>query len=435
MIVDIPCAPVFVPLLQPARYKGAWGGRGGAKSHFFAERMIADSLRYKGLLSVCIREVQKSLQQSSKRLIEMKLAKYRLGEVQGFKVFKDVIQTPGNGVIIFQGMQDHTAESIKSLESFHRGWFEEAQNISPASLSLARPTFFRVPNCELWFSWNPKDPPDPKHPERTVDGLLRGAHPPPGTVVVESQFTDNPWFPDDLALEEAHDRAHRQPEDYAHIWRGAYQTRSEARVFQNWTVQEFDTPDGVTFRFGADFGFSIDPTVLVRCWVGRLVDGKAIPDPTGRHLFIDQEAYRVGCDIDHTPALFAGTCPFAPSDARRWDNPRSDLGIEGAMDWPIVADSANPQSISYLQRHGFPKIIGAKKGPGSIEEGIAFLKGYTIVVHPRCVHAIDELTFYSFEVDAATMLVLPKLVDKKNHVIDSIRYAVEGVRKPAGFFS
>jgi len=133
-------ASVFRPLLEPARYKGAWGGRGSGKSHFFAELLIEDSVRIPGMRAACIREVQKSLKQSSKRLIEDKLQAYNLGEKAGFKVYREVIETPGDGVIIFTGMQDHTADSIKSLEGFDRAWIEEAQSLSHRSLELLTPT-------------------------------------------------------------------------------------------------------------------------------------------------------------------------------------------------------------------------------------------------------------------------------------------------------
>jgi phage terminase large subunit len=128
----IETAEVFKPLLAPSRYKGAWGGRGSGKSHFMASLMVEDHLASpgeigEGLRSVCIREVQKDLAQSSKALIESKLRQFGLGEADGFKVFRDVIQTPNDGVIIFKGMQDYTAESIKSLENFHRAWWEEGQ--------------------------------------------------------------------------------------------------------------------------------------------------------------------------------------------------------------------------------------------------------------------------------------------------------------------
>ena len=146
--LDIRTAAVFEPLLHPSRYKALWGGRGSGKSHDRAAALIEDSILYPGLRSVCIREVQQSLKESAKRLIEDKLDALKLGTAQGFRVYKDSISTPGGGVIVFQGMQDHTAESIKSLEGFGRAWVEEAQTMSANSLKLLRPTIQRYRICK-----------------------------------------------------------------------------------------------------------------------------------------------------------------------------------------------------------------------------------------------------------------------------------------------
>jgi len=210
-------------LLAPARYKGAWGGRGSGKSHFFAGLLIEDAIAERGLLSVCIREVQKSLAQSSKRLIETKLSDFRLGEADGFKVFKELIQTPGDGVIIFQGMQDHTAESIKSLEGFKRAWLEEAQTVSAHSLSLLRPTI-RAPGSQILASWNARRKSDP------VDVMLRGAEKPTGAVVVQANWRDNPWFTPELEQERV-DCLRMQPDQYEHIWEGGYITVAEGAYY------------------------------------------------------------------------------------------------------------------------------------------------------------------------------------------------------------
>ena len=105
-ILKIATPRVFLPLLQSsARYKGAYGGRGSGKSHFFAELLIEECLAQRGMLAVCVREIQKSLKDSSKRLIEVKLRQLGLGEADGFKVFEKQIQTPGDGVIIFTGLR------------------------------------------------------------------------------------------------------------------------------------------------------------------------------------------------------------------------------------------------------------------------------------------------------------------------------------------
>lgn len=222
-VLQLETAECFAPLLEPARDKGAWGGRGSGKSHFFAGLLIEDSLANKGLLSACIREVQKSLKDSAKRLIESKLAEHGLGEADGFKVFNELIKTPGDGVIIFQGMQDHTAESIKSLEGFKRAWAEEAQTLSSRSISLLRPTI-RAEGSELWWSWNPRRKNDP------VDMMLRGETTPTGARVIRANWSDNPWFPSVLEQERL-DCLHNNPDQYDHIWEGGYVTVSDGAYF------------------------------------------------------------------------------------------------------------------------------------------------------------------------------------------------------------
>jgi phage terminase large subunit len=377
---------VFVPLLGANRYKGAWGGRGSGKSHFFAELLIERSLLAK-TDAVCVREVQKSLAQSVKKLLEAKIEAMGVGSA--FDIKQDYIGTPYGGRIIFQGMQNHTADTIKSLEGYDIAWVEEAQSLSQRSLDLLRPTL-RKPGSELWFSWNPNLETDP------VDALLRGPEPPPGAAVVRANYRDNPWLPGVLKDELAYDQK-RDPDKFAHVWLGEYQRNSEARVFKNWRIEEFEIQPEWILRQGADWGFSIDPSVLVQCAI------------VGRTLYVTHEAYRVGCEIDFLPDLFR-TVP----EAERW---------------PTTADSARPETINYMQRHGFPKMLPAVKGAKSLEEGIEFLQSFDIVVHPRCVHTADELTLYSYETDPLTGLVLPKLADKDNHVIDGLRYACEGARR------
>lgn len=216
---------VFAPLLEPARYKGAHGGRGSGKSHFFAELAIEDALRFpgdhgEGIRFACIREVQKSLKESAKLLLEDKLRKFGLGEKDGFRVYEKVITAPRDGIFTFDGMQDHTADSFKSKEGFHRAWCEEAQTISDRSLSLLRPTI-RWENgaaaSEMWFGWNPQRPTDP------IDRLLRSDKTPTGARVVQANWKHNPWFPAVLE-QERRDCIANEPEKYKHIWEGEYAT-------------------------------------------------------------------------------------------------------------------------------------------------------------------------------------------------------------------
>jgi phage terminase large subunit len=354
----------------------------------FAEMLVEAHVIDGDRSTVCVREVQKSLAQSVKRLIEQKIEALGVGAY--FEVQESVIKSRhGNGRIIFMGMQNHTADSIKSLEGYDCAWVEEAQSLSQKSLDLLRPTI-RKPGSELWFTWNPSDPKDP------VDALLRSATPPPDAVVVEVNYEDNPWFPDVLRDEMEYDKR-RDPDKWQHIWRGGYSANSEARVFRNWRVEEFEAPRDATLRFGADWGYAVDPTVLVRCHV------------IGRTLYVDYEAWRIGCEIVDTPTLF--------------------LTVPEAEKWPIVADGSRPETIAHMRKHGFPKIMAAVKGPGSVEDGIEWLKSHDIVVHPRCEHVISELQSYRWKVDEKTDTVLPVLVDKDNHTIDALRYACESARR------
>lgn len=219
-ILRIETPRVFLPLLEPARYKGAHGGRGSGKSHFFGELLVEECQAEKGTLAVCIREVQKTLAQSSKRLIEAKIQS--LGVGQGFRVFTDKIQTPGDGIIIFQGMQDHTAESIKSLEGFRIADVEEAQTLSARSLTLLRPTI-RAPGSQIWFRWNPRRKVD------AVDEFLR-AKKPDNAIVVQANWRDNPFWSDELEQERQLDLK-LYPDRYDHIWEGDYAKAFEGAYF------------------------------------------------------------------------------------------------------------------------------------------------------------------------------------------------------------
>jgi phage terminase large subunit-like protein len=216
--LPINTARAFEPLLVPVRYKGAYGGRGSGKSHFFAELAIERCVSNPGTRIVCVREVQKSLRESVKLLMEDKIEALGVGSM--FKVLHDRIETPGNGLLLFQGMADHTKESIKSLEGMDVAYVEEAQTMTQGSLEMLRPTIRKVyddgTHSEIWFSWNPRSASDP------VDAFLRGENPPENAAVVSVNYRDNPFFPAVLEEERKYDEVHAR-ERYAHIWDGAYE--------------------------------------------------------------------------------------------------------------------------------------------------------------------------------------------------------------------
>jgi len=257
--LNIETARVFTPFGQPSRYKGAWGGRGSGKSHDFAQRLVKRAVKQQGLRWLCGRQVQKSLKESAKFLIE---AKIKALNAPGFRIRDNDIVTPGGGVIAFTGMQDHTSESIKSYEGFDGFWGEEAHKFTDKALSLLRPTI-RGPGSELWFSWNPQRKTDP------VDKLLRGPHALElGAIVVEANWRDNPWFPEELDREREYDFKH-SPETYEHVWEGGYATVVKGAYYAMALA--------AAQREGRITRLAVDPLCQVRaCWDLGVSDATAI---------------------------------------------------------------------------------------------------------------------------------------------------------------
>lgn len=387
-----------LPLLEPARYKGAYGGRGGGKSHFFAEAIVEAHVMNQDSKTVCIREIQKSMRHSVKSLIESKIK--ALGVSDMFDIQRDLIASRyGEGLMIFQGMQDHTADSIKSLEGFDRAWIEEAQTISKRSLTLLRPTI-RKPGSEIWASWNPQNETDP------IDQLLR-ADPPEGAIVVEVNLHDNPFAGAEIWDEyySDRDRAKRKQAagdknawgDFEHVWHGKYAVMTGAQVLAGcYSIETFEPQHNWNGPYyGVDWGFAADPTTMVRCWLSE----------NGRTLFIEHEAYGEHVETVDMPQLFDR--------------------VPDARQHVIRADSSRPEMISHLRKHGYSGMRAADKWPGSVEDGVSYLRGLDdIVIHPRCKHAIEEARLWSYKVDKLTGDPLPKLADGNEHIYDAVRYAL-----------
>lgn len=255
--------------MAPKRYKAAFGGRGSGKSHFFAGLMVERAFAEPGFRGVCVREVQKDLRQSAKKLVEDKIA--GMGLAPYFDCQLAEIKTPGGGTIIFQGMQDHTADSIKSLEGFDVAWVEEAQSLSARSLTMLRPTL-RKSGSELWFSWNPRRKVDP------VDAFFRGDSATTRAAVVRANWNDNPWFPSELEDERLEDRDKR-PDQYEHIWEGEYEKVAEGAYFAAGLTQAkaegrigvVSRDPNMQVRTFWDLGRRDATAVWVAQWVGQTI--------------------------------------------------------------------------------------------------------------------------------------------------------------------
>src|SRR5271157_454481 len=389
---------VFLPLLKPARFKGARGGRGGAKSHFVAERLIAKGIA-QHTRAACLREYQSSIKESVKTLLEDKIRQFGVNHM--FTATEAEIRGPNDSLYVFKGLHDYVsrpgggpAANIKSLEGFTDAWGEEAQTFSTRSLQILTPTFRGRPDMEmqpeLWFTWNPGRETDP------IERFFNENAGDPDFTCVTTTYKDNPWFEaSGLRRDMERDKA-RDYATYAHIWLGEYLTRSEAHVFSIWTVERFETPSDARIYFGADWGFANDPSTLVRCW------------KRGHDLFVDYEAHMIGCRIEQHPALW--------------------MTVPESKKWRIRADSARPELIDYMRRRGF-NVVPAIKGKDSVEEGITFLQGYDIHIHERCQHTAGEFLTYKYKIDPRSDEILPQLIDWNDHCIDALRYALEGERR------
>ena len=387
--------PVFTPPRGELRYRGAYGGRGSSKSYTFAE-MAAVFAYAEPLRVLCTREFQVSIKESFHAELRRVIASEPWLAAH-YDVGVDYLRGKNGTEFIFRGLQNK--ESIKSLSGIDLCVVEEGEDLSEESWLALEPTI-RAPRSEIWVIWNPRIKGSP------VDRRFRQT-PPPRSAVVQVNWQDNPWFPEVLAEQRAHNRANWEDGLYAHIWEGAYLENSQAQVFAGrYEVRDFKPGDFWEGPYqGLDFGFSQDPTAGVRCWV------------YDNCLWIEYEAGRVGLELDHTPGLLRSEIPGFEKHKTRADNSR-------------------PESISHLCRHGLPLTVACSKGKGSVEDGIAHLKTYRrIYVHPRCVQTLRELRVYSYRVDRRTGEILTSLVDADNHFVDALRYALEPRSKGKGGWS
>lgn len=372
------------------------------KGYIFAELGVSGTI-------LCAREFMNTLSDSSMEEIKQAIRAipflndyYDMGE--------NYIRTKNKNVSYsFCGLR-HNLDSIKSKARILLCWVDESETVSEVALRKLLPTVREeitlpdgtVYNSELWFTWNPERRDSPtsvrfRHNEirdsKTGELIGMGA---------EMNYSDNPWFPEVLDIERRRDQANQDDATYRWIWEGAYLEMSESQIFKGkYEVREFEpnpeTWDGA--YIGLDFGFAQDPTACVKCW---------IHDDS---IWIEYEAGGVGLELDDT-------VPFLIK------------GIPDIEKYSVYADNARPESISHLRRKGLYRIHGVEKGKGSVEDGIEFIKSFNkVYIHPRCKNTLSEFRDYSYKKDRLTDEVLPVIVDKDNHYIDALRYALEKIMK------
>lgn len=390
--IEIP--PKLIPVFSSNyRYRGSWGGRGSGKTRTFAKMTAVRGVMFaesgvEGVI-LCGREYMNSLSDSSMEEVKQAIRSepwldnyYEIGD--------NFIRAKNRKVwYVFSGLR-HNLDSIKSKARILIAWIDEAESVSEIAWSKLIPTV-REEGSEVWVTWNPE-----------IDGSATDKrfrkNPPSNAIIVEMNHGDNPWFPSVLEEERLNDQTRLDPNTYAWIWEGAYLENSDKQVLANkYVVKSF--PDDLWQKadrllFGADFGFAKDPNTLLRQFI------------LNDCLYIEYEAYGIGVELDHMPAFYDK--------------------IPESRKWPIKADSARPETISYLKRQGF-NISAAKKWQGSVEDGITHLRGFKqIIIHPRCKETAKEARLYSYKTDRITGEVLPVIEDKNNHCWDAVRYGLDG---------
>lgn len=371
----------FEDFFQPADYKVAYGGRGSGKSYTFAIMAVLRASKEK-LRILCVREFQNSLSDSvHATIVEMIEA---LGLSSQFTILKNTIVSLTGSEFFFKGIRKDPG-GIKSFHGADICFVEEAQNVSQKSWEVLLPTI-RKAGAEVWVCFNPDSIDDPTYQMWVVN-------PPPGAIVRKINYDSNPYMSANLRKQMEHAKA-TDLDRYRHIWEGDPKSASDAQIFKDKFVSEgFETPADAEFMYGADWGFAVDPSVVVRCFVKDDI------------LYIDHEAYQHGVETVDVPAFLAR--------------------VPDSVRWPMRADSARPEVISHCQRHGFPRVMGVKKWSGSVEDGISFIRGLKkVVIHPRCKNVYDSFKFYSYKLDAGGA-ILPIPHHRFSDSVDAVRYALE----------
>lgn len=366
-------------------FKVVYGGRGKGATWQFA-RILLLLAAEKKLRILCTREYQNSINESVYYTL---VSQIEMMGLKGYAITNYEITHANGSSFIFKGLR-YNIDSIKSMEGIDIVWVAEADKVPQDSWDKLIPTI-RKPGSEIWIDFNPDQEDDPVYKMFVINKR-------PDALVLFQTYRDNKHFPDRLRREMEYCKE-TDFEKYQWVWEGQTRTYSDACIFHGkWREALFETPKSAEFFHGIDWGFANDPLAAIRCWVEDQV------------LYIDRECGGIGVEINDTPELF---------------NSIPTLRL-----WTSRADNARPELISYMNKHGYPRIRKARKGKGSVEDGIAKIRSFReIVVHPRCKHTIEELKSYKYKRHSLTDEILPIPEDKNNHWMDALRYALEPLLK------
>ena len=384
---------VYLPHLEnwDKRYQVYYGGAGSGKSHFVAQALVYKAL--KGCRKILVlRKVNRTTKASTFQLLLDTLAQFQISEYCKINRTDFTIILPNGSQFLCMGLDD--PEKIKSIVGLTDAWLEEAteftaDDFSQVDLRVRHPS---APNQNLYLSFNPVSKAnwcylrffadDPKLADFRKN-----------VEVVHTNYKDNPHLPqsyiDALLMMKATN------EVYYNIYALGEFGSLDKLVYNNWQKSDFDYKKlKGNLLCGLDFGYTNDPTAFVA----------SILCEAEKRIYVFSEWGGIG---------------FLNNEIA--DGIKSK-GFSKAL---IIADSAEQKSIDEIRREGIRRIVPSVKGKGSILQGIQKLQQYELVVHPSCVHLIEELENYSWKKDKQTNEYINEPIDAYNHYLDALRYSLQ----------
>lgn len=370
------------------RYRVLYGGAGSGKSHFAGQELLLNMMSSKNYSYLVVRKTGKSIRNSVFRLLTEMISEYELTSYFSINKTEMMITCITGASMITSGLDD--VEKLKSVANINRIWVEEASEITEKDfnqLDLRLRGQSKV-GYQMTLTFNPIS--ELHWLKKSFFDVGRN-----GAFVLKTTFKDNNFL-DDRYIQTLNDLKEQDYQYYRVYALGEWGSLGNV-IYSNWSKQDLsDVKDSFDNIYnGIDWGFGDDPTAFVRVHF----------DKTRKVVYVLDEFAKHGEFIDD----------IATDLHKR-------IGDE-----LITCDSSEPRSVADLRRNGI-KALAAKKGPGSIEHGIKWLQGHRIVVDSSCIETIKELSTYKWKEDKDGNII-PKPVDKDNHLLDSLRYALESEMK------
>lgn len=385
-------------------YRVVKGSRGSKKSKTTALNFIYRLMMYDWSNLLVVRRFSNTNKQST--YTDLRWATNRLGVKHLFKFndsLPEITYKPTGQKILFRGLDDPLKITSITVENgiLCWAWFEESYQIETFDKfstvvesirgSVDDPEFFK----QITITFNPWSERHWLKPTFFDEDTKLN-----NTFSYTTTYRVNEWL-DEVDIARYEDLYRTNPRRARIVCDGDWGV-AEGLVFENFEVKEFDwvkkLKDKQVVAHGSDFGFTQDPTTLV----------STIVDTQNKELWIYDEHYQRGMLTDEIYQMYI------------------DKGLKNAE---IVADSAEKRLITEIKRKGISNIKPSVKGQGSIMQGVQFIQGFKIYVHPSCEHTIEELNTYTFDQDKDGNW-LNKPIDENNHILDALRYSLEKFHFP-----